>query len=766
MADKQVIVEIKYDTDAAIKSLNELTSTVEGEKIAQAKLKQEMEAGTISQKEYSIEVEKSKQRAAEANGERKTTIKLLASEKGSINELKAQIADLTKKRDRMNMSTVDGKAKAHAYNKKIDEMKKALKGAQTETGKTTGALGMFANNLSSLPGPLGGVVNGIGGMTKASLKFIATPIGAIIAAIVLIVTQLIAAFKRSEDRMNKVKVLAAGVSGVFKAMQKALEPVVDFLVNNLVKAFEAVGNAVDWAMKMVDKGLRAVGWNKAADAVKNWTEKIKEGSRAAMDLATAEAELQKMQRNAQKIQKEYELQAERLRQLRDDDAKSIDERIKANERLGLVLKQQLNEELKIANQALRVANLRIQVDGETTANLDERAEALTRIADIQERISGKESEQLKNINSLLKERAQLEADRLKQTEENEKAFLDFIESQEDGLGLADKQKEAAELQKELSNQVTETELENANLRREALEQERELHAQMLEEQLISLTQIIDAAAGMADARVTIASDAAARLSTINWAEVKDAKDAFVAIASAAQGLTSMITAGHEKELNSFYAQRDAMLAKYEDNEGMQDKLRKQYAKKEQELKKKQFQNEKKKALLDASIATAVAIVKGLQSGLPLPGLVMAALAGVIGGFQIASIAKQQYTPTATFAEGGAVIGGKPHSEGGTQFWGSDGTRFEAERGEALFVMKKDATAEIAALSMINESHGGRSWTGRPSKHLQEGGSVDVGSVGVEKIVDEAIARTPIFVKVGDVETGLTEFRNVKQAGVI
>jgi hypothetical protein len=145
----------------------------------------------------------------------------------------------------------------------------------------------------------------------------------------------------------------------------------------------------------------------------------------------------------------------------------------------------------------------------------------------------------------------------------------------------------------------------------------------------------------------------------------------------------------------------------------------------------------------------------------LPNIVLSALSAVLGGVQIAAIAAKQYTPE-TYAKGG-IIGGKSHAQGGTQFIGSDGSRFEAEYGEVMFVLNKDATAEIAALSMINENHGGRSF-GVKSSHLQEGGEVDAKSI--ERTVDEAMQRTPIVVRVGDIETGLTEMQNVKSAGVI
>jgi len=287
-------------------------------------------------------------------------------------------------------------------------------------------------------------------------------------------------------------------------------------------------------------------------------------------------------------------------------------------------------------------------------------------------------------------------------------------------------------------------------------------AKALQEQFQALDQIIAASENMADRRVTIGSAAFAKLATINFKEIKSASDAFLAIGTAAQGLTNLITANHGKELADLQSQKDAELLLVGDNTEKQAEINLKYAKKEQDLKKKQFEEDKKKSIIDASIATALAVVKGLASGLPVPGIAMAALAGILGGVQIASIARQQYTPSSTFAKGG-IIGGQSHAQGGTKFWGQDGSMFEAEKGEAMFVLKKDATAEIAALSQLNESFGGRSFSTK-SPHLADGGEAQ--SINIESTVNDAIARTPIYVRVGDIETGMTETANTKQAGVI
>lgn len=48
-----------------------------------------------------------------------------------------------------------------------------------------------------------------------------------------------------------------------------------------------------------------------------------------------------------------------------------------------------------------------------------------------------------------------------------------------------------------------------------------------------------------------------------------------------------------------------------------------------------------------------------------------------------------------FEKGGLMeIGGNRHSQGGTKFWGEDGTRFEAEKGELIGVMNRNAAASF------------------------------------------------------------------------
>ena len=152
---------------------------------------------------------------------------------------------------------------------------------------------------------------------------------------------------------------------------------------------------------------------------------------------------------------QYQKEAEKFRQIRDDENRSIAERIKANDDLGATLKRQLKDELDIAQTALKVANLRIKAEGSTKATLDAQADALTQIADIQERITGQESEQLANRVSLQKEAAE----KVKKIQEDQKARAD--KAFQDSLKNAQNEIEILKLKAAASNLTSEQQLANA-----------------------------------------------------------------------------------------------------------------------------------------------------------------------------------------------------------------------------------------------------------------------------------------------------------------
>lgn len=108
------------------------------------------------------------------------------------------------------------------------------------------------------------------------------------------------------------------------------------------------------------------------------------------------------------------------------------------------------------------------------------------------------------------------------------------------------------------------------------------------------------------------------------------------------------------------------------------------------------------AVAQATIDTYKSAVSAYSSmsGIPIVGPALgavAAAAAVAAG--IANVKKITSTK-APKAEKGALfsIGGRRHSEGGTMFTGADGTQFEAEQGELIGVMNRNAAQHFMAFN--------------------------------------------------------------------
>ena len=165
------------------------------------------------------------------------------------------------------------------------------------------------------------------------------------------------------------------------------------------KEFVDVLTGVDGTVDKVSEGV-----TKVATATSNY---VKE----TVNAATANVQLEKTARLAetanQGLIEKYDRQAEQLRQVRDDESKSFEERIAANNELGKLLDEQ--EKTMMANADARVK----QAEAELAKNKDNvdlqiaYQEALNEQAAIEAQITGFRSEQQTNANSLLREQKDL-----------------------------------------------------------------------------------------------------------------------------------------------------------------------------------------------------------------------------------------------------------------------------------------------------------------------------------------------------------------------
>lgn len=142
-----------------------------------------------------------------------------------------------------------------------------------------------------------------------------------------------------------------------------------------------------------------------------------------------------------------------------------------------------------------------------------------------------------------------------------------------------------------------------------------------------------------------------------------------------------------------------------------------------EIKLKAWKESKAISLTMAVMNTANAVMAQISNPTPYVGFVLAALAAATGAIQIATIAKQK---PPKFAKGGKVIpiDGASHSDGGTPIHVNGKHVAEAEKGEGLFIMKRDAYQDINMLSGWNQRYGGNSW-GKKVSFAADGGLINI-----------------------------------------
>lgn len=150
------------------------------------------------------------------------------------------------------------------------------------------------------------------------------------------------------------------------------------------------------------KDLKTV-FNDIRSSVDDYTKSIIDSATTMVNLRK-ESELAAVK--VQGLIEEYDRQAEKLRQVRDDETKTFEERIAANEELGRVLKEQEEEMLKLINIRIKEAELDVAKNN-SIENQVKLQEALNEKKAVEAQITGFQSEQLVNQVSLQKEQTQV-----------------------------------------------------------------------------------------------------------------------------------------------------------------------------------------------------------------------------------------------------------------------------------------------------------------------------------------------------------------------
>ena len=208
------------------------------------------------------------------------------------------------------------------------------------------------------------------------------------------------------------KVFEGDFAGAMESVKKAGKESIDVLTG--------VNNSVD-------RGKKAIG--EAAEAISNYAVKTFKASEANVKLQNS-AILAAAEQG--RLVEQYDRQAEKLRQVRDNDLLSIDDRIKANDKLKVVLEKQQAAMLAQADLQVQAAKATYAMN-KSIENQVAVTEALANKEGVLAQVEGLRSENIANNISLQKEKialGQSEVEGLNALAIEQKKFNETLETDE------------------------------------------------------------------------------------------------------------------------------------------------------------------------------------------------------------------------------------------------------------------------------------------------------------------------------------------------
>jgi len=243
----QTILELQLKgVKEAQADMQRLSEEIVYQKKVQAALKDEMkitekefDKGKISSDDYkksmaqlNTELETSKKVTRDNTAQLKQNIRVTQAQEGSLDQLRASLNLLQKEYGQLNKETDEGAAKALEMSDRIEQLTLEVKSQEKAIGDTRRNVGNYEEAIQSAVGsmiPFGGqlqeitasgggvkgalsmITTGIQGATRAAIAFIATPIGAAIAALAAIGAATKAWFDYNNE-IRETNQLLAGIT--------------------------------------------------------------------------------------------------------------------------------------------------------------------------------------------------------------------------------------------------------------------------------------------------------------------------------------------------------------------------------------------------------------------------------------------------------------------------------------------------------------------------------------------------------------------------
>lgn len=412
-----VLLEFTVDQAAAERDLVKIEGLILDNKKAQQELAKAYKAGNITQKEYIQENIRLQQNIKKEQEQKGVLIKALSTESNSRNAIKLRISQLTKEYDNLNRSTAAGA-------KRADELEKELSQLNAQITKTSKSAGLFKDQIGNYPDKLGEAVKEID-VAGVSISGLATKFSSVAGVAGLVVGALgalTAAYAASSAGARDLQFASDQVNATNQ-----------ILINDLVTLSGApngtgggvMTNLADAAYAAAAAHLGLLGY------MVDVQNQARKSATALEGLRDIEISLAFAAGDAKNDERRAEIQ----RRLRDDESKSLQERIEASKQIDGILENSKNRTiivLKAQRDAIKQSVVDYDLNREAQLKV---AQITSEIADKEEEITGKLTENVTSRRELLK--LQREAAELAEFERREasKPKTDLIAGSPGGSDL-------------------------------------------------------------------------------------------------------------------------------------------------------------------------------------------------------------------------------------------------------------------------------------------------------------------------------------------
>jgi len=688
-------------------------------------------------------LELNKKEVSELTRKQKDLITVIQTEANSIAGLRARNRELNQERNNLNLTTEKGQQRLKEINAELDRNNQVIKENVDSYTQQKIGIGDYSSALDTADPRVKQFIAGIKGTTAAAKAFIATPLGAAILAIAAagavfrtfltgtqegldLVSRESARFNTQMDFLRD-KVAAAGREiAVFAGLINEQEAEAGKSIFTWKNYFDVITFGFTAATRKV---LNYAGVLDEINAV---------GEKAA-NLADAEAALRDEEIKNITVLKQIEADIAKARlNAREEDL------FTAKERLGFI-NQAIEDSNRLIDKEKELLSEQIRIVEAQVGLTLSKAEAERKLQELKGREIDLEKKRFNDERTLLRDvrrlKNEISKENIKEVEEETEAVVENNDKQLEAIRQRERKATEIIQDEQLKREILlEEELEKrANL--EVLAAFERSQRLLEDEELTNLERLAiqekfetQKAGIISKFQKQIQQQADAQAARDEQREKMSAQIAIQARSSIALAVgQSLSTLGNLAKQNSL------------------------------------FQIALNIGNAIASTYAAANLALNTPPGPPVTVPSMIAAIG-LGLGNVASIVAQQRR-VRSLKDGGpawGTIGGRRHSSGGTKFYGEDGSQFEAERGEGLFVLKRDA--HTAYLSKLNQAHGGRSFFGSGSQRLAEGGRVEtrqaLRSITAQENTAELVSNIvsnmpPIFVAVEDINTGQNSVRVVE-----